>query len=121
MIGSKKTILSLALALLMGGLLSNVAFAHLCTNPNINDNAVVGTFDVATGTFTLAKDNGTSLEDGTFNGAWVKLVFPWGDSYNIFVRHLLPDGARLSGPGGDGCDGKGIDDLDDCLTIPPPA
>lgn len=43
-----------------------------------------------------------------------------GKSNPVLVHGLLPDGARNSGPGNDGCDGKGIDDLDVCLAMAAP-
>lgn len=118
---SKRLILSLVLALLLGGVATNAALAHVCNNPNINDNALVATvtfnadFEVAS--YELHKDNGSSVEEAIVHGAWVKLVFPWGDSFNVFVRKTLPDGALDSGPGENGCDGKGIDDIDACLAM----
>ncbi|MFN2195731.1 MAG: hypothetical protein ACK2UW_06365 [Anaerolineales bacterium] len=112
---SKKLMIALVLTLLLAGLVTNAALAFDCNNPNIDDNAVVGVFDVATETFTPNKSNWGTFD--SVHGAWIKLVFPWGDSYNIFVKSLLPDGARNAGPGDDGCDGKGIDDLDVCLAM----
>jgi hypothetical protein len=124
MITNRRMVLSIVLALLVAGLMANTALAFDCNNPNLNGKAVLGTFDIATETFTPAKANfGTIDELGNFvklHGAWIKLVFPWGDSYNIFVHGLLPDGARNAGPGNDGCDGKGIDDLDACLAMTAP-
>jgi hypothetical protein len=111
--------ISLALALMVAALLSNVALAFECTNPNMNDNAVIGVFDAATGTFTPNKPNWGSFETFKFHGAWVKIVFPWGQSFNIFVHGVLPDGALDSGPGENGCDGKGIDDIEACLAMVP--
>jgi hypothetical protein len=107
--------IALVLALLVGGLVSNIALAFECNNPNLNDHAIVAIFDVATGTSTPTKPNPGS-EDHV-HGAWVKVVLPWGDSYNIFVQKTLPDGALNAGPGEDPCDGKGIDDLDGCLAM----
>ncbi len=114
-----KWVLPIVLALMLGGMMTNAALAFDCNNPNINPNAVVGTFTVATGTFTPNKANWGSFDSG-FHGAWVEIVFPWGASYNIFVQNLLPDGARDSGPGENGCDGIGIDDLDVCLAMTAP-
>ncbi len=114
-----KLVLPIILALLLGGMITNAALAFDCNNPNINDNAVVGVFDVASQTFTPTKANWGSFDTG-FHGAWVQIVFPWGASYNIFVQGLLPDGARNSGPGENGCDGIGIDDLDVCLAMAAP-
>jgi len=121
----KRLMLSVVLALLLAVLMVNVAFAFDCNNPNIDDHAVVGTYDIATDTFTPNKSNWGSLEDFKFNGAFVKLVFPWGDSYNVFVINVQPDGvlpagALNSGPGDNLCDGKGIDDLDACLMMSAP-
>jgi hypothetical protein len=118
MLSKRRLVVAITLALMVAGLMVNAALAFDCNNPNINDNAVIGKFDVATETFTPYKSNWGSFDQ--FHGAWVKIVFPWGDSYNIFVQKLLPDGARNSGPGNDGCDGKGIDDLDVCLAMTGP-
>lgn len=114
----RRLLLAVVLALMLSGALANVALAFDCNNPNINDNAVIGVFDIATETFTPTKANWGTFDQ--FHGAWVKLVFPWGDSYNVFVQKLLPDGARNAGPGDNLCDGKGIDDLDACLMVMPP-
>jgi hypothetical protein len=122
--GSKRLLIALVLALLMGGAISSAALAHECTNPNINDNAIVGTlyvpedFDFANATFVPAKNNPYSADFMHIHGAWIKIVLPFGfGEYNVFVKSLLPDGALDSGPGEDGCDGKGIDDLDACLAM----
>lgn len=119
---TRRFILSFVLALLVGGMVTNAAYAFHCSNPNINDNALVGVFDIASGTFTPTKSNWGSFdeESAQFNGAWVKLVFPWGDSFNVFVKGVLPDGAMNAGPGDNLCDGRGIDDLDACLAMPAP-
>ena len=114
----RRLALPVMLALVMTMLLTSVVFAFDCNNPNINNNAVVGTFDIATGTFTPNKANWGTFDQ--VHGAWVQPSFPGGASYNIFVQSLLPDGARNSGPGNDGCDGKGIDDLDVCLAMSAP-
>ena len=111
----RRLVLSLVLGLMMAALMTNVALAFECTNPNINDNAVVGTFDADTGVFTPNKPNWGGFEK--VHGAWVKIVFPWGQSFNIFVHGVLPDGALDSGPGENGCDGKGIDDIEACLAM----
>jgi len=118
--GSKRLMIALVLALLMGGLVSNVALAFQCTNPNLNDHAVVAIFDVATGTSTPTKPNAASEDFVHIHGAWVKVVLPWGDSFNVFVQKTLPDGALDAGPGENPCDGKGIDDLDGCLAMVAP-
>lgn len=109
----RQFVLSLVLAFMLAAMLTNVALAFECTNPNINDKAVVGVFDAATETFTPSKPNWGGFEK--VHGAWVKIVFPTGQSFNIFVHGVLPDGALDSGPGEDGCDGKGIDDIEACL------
>ena len=114
----RRLLLAVVLALMLSGVLANVALAFDCNNPNINDNAVVGVFDIATETFTPNKANWGSFDK--VHGAWVKLLFPWGDSYNVFVHRLLPDGALNAGPGDNLCDGIGIDDLDACLMVMPP-
>ena len=113
--GMRRLGISLVLGLIMAVLFTSVALAFDCNNPNVNDNAVVGVFDVASETFTPNKANWGSFDK--IHGAWVKLVLPGDLSYNIFVKSLLPDGARNSGPGDNGCDGKGIDDLDACLAM----
>lgn len=115
---TRRFVLSLVLSLLVAALVTNVALAFECTNPNVNDHAVVGIFDAATGTFTPTKPNWGSFEK--VHGAWVKIVFPWGQSFNIFVHGVLPDGALDSGPGENGCDGVGIDDVEVCLAMTAP-
>jgi hypothetical protein len=115
---SKRLILSLVLALLVGGLVTNVAFAFHCSNPNQNENALVGEFDESTLTFTPYKDNGSYVDivggEIRINGAWVKIIPQTGDPFTIFIRGVLPDGAMNAGPGDNLCDGKGIDDLEGC-------
>ncbi len=113
--GKKRFSIALVLGLMLAALVTSAALAFDCNNPNIDDHAVVGTFNVQTDTFTPNKANW-----GTFDkvhGAWVKLVLDDDLSFNIFVKALLPDGARDSGPGENGCDGKGIDDMDVCLEM----
>lgn len=121
--GSARFIIALMLALLMGGVFSSAALAHQCSNSNINENAIVGTlyvpddFDFSNATFVPAKNNPASADFMHIHGAWIKMVLPFGlGEFNIFVHGLLPDGALDSGPGEDGCDGKGIDDIDACLA-----
>lgn len=121
--GSKRKIFAVMLALLMGAVFSSTALAHVCTNPNINDNAIVGTlyvpddFNFDNATFVAAKNNPFSADGMKVHGAWIKLVLPFGlGEYYLYVKSVLPDGALDSGPGEDGCDGKGIDDLDACLA-----
>ena len=97
--------------------MSNVAFAFHCSNPNLNDNALIGEVDIATQTFTPYKENWGSMETYKFHGVWVKLIFPWGQYFNVFVKGVLPDGAMNAGPGEVLCDGKGIVDPDACLVI----
>jgi len=116
----KRLVLALVLALMAAALMSNVALAFDCNNPNLNDHALVGEFDIATETFTPYKANWGSFETFKFHGAWVKLIFPWGQSFNVWVHGVLPDGALDSGPGENGCDGKGIDDIEACLAIQAP-
>lgn len=120
---SRRTIFALVLALLMAGVFSGAALAHICNNPNINDNAIVGTiyvpddFNFDNATFVPAKNKPFSADGMKIHGAWVKLVLPFGlGDYYLYVKSVLPDGALDSGPGEDGCDGKGIDDLDACLA-----
>jgi hypothetical protein len=123
-------VLSIVLALVLAGFVTSVTQAFDCTNPNLNDNAVVGTVYIGQGSFTFEpnKTNYGSFEDLKFHGAWVKLVFPWGDSFNVFIKAFdengnpstLPVGALNSGPGDNLCDGKGIDTIEACLAITPP-
>jgi len=110
-------VIAVVVALMAAALMANVALAFECTNPNLNDKALIGEFDIATETFTPYKANWGSLEAFKFHGAWVKLIFPWGQSFNVFVHGVLPDGALDSGPGENGCDGKGIDDIEACLAM----
>ena len=110
-----RLVIALVLALMVAALMSNVALAFECNNPNLNDKALLGEFDIATETFTPYKANWGSF--GQFHGAWVKLIFPWGQSFNVFVHGVLPDGALDAGPGENGCDGKGIDDIEACLAL----
>jgi hypothetical protein len=107
----------------MAGLMVNAAFAFDCSNPNINDHAVVAVYDEATDTLTFTKSNWGVISEEKFklNGAFVKIILVSGESFNIFVINVqpdgvLPDGALNSGPGSDLCDGKGIDDVDACLS-----
>jgi hypothetical protein len=111
---SLKLVLTMVLALILGGMVTNAALAFDCNNPNINDNALLGEFNIATGTFTPYKANWGSFDQ--LHGAYVKLVFPTGNAYNVWVHGILPSGALDAGPGNNLCDGVGIDDTEACLA-----
>ncbi len=105
----------LVLSMMMTLLVAAPAFAHYCTNVSKKAGAgSIGTYNVATDTFTPAK----KLNGKESNGGFITIT-DGVHTYDVFNHNLLPEGARAAGPGGDDlCDGRGVDDALACLGIP---
>jgi len=83
------------------------ASAHDCVNTQrAGKGGIVGTYDVATDTFTPSGAKG--------NPAFVKIVLPDGSSTYLFVHSGGPANDGVV-PGAKNCDGKGLDLLSLCF------
>jgi len=83
------------------------ALAHNCYNTQRSGTGgTVGTYDVATDTFTESGQKG--------NPAFVRLVFPDGSSGYVFV-HSASEVNDYVVPGAKDCDGKGLDNFEACF------
>ena len=95
---------------------TSAAFAHGCYPADKPAGAgSIGTFNIATGSFTPGKNN-----PGEFNnGGFVTFTDGFSFTYDLFLHQYLPDGALAAGPDGDNlCDGRGVDEALTCLGIP---
>jgi len=107
----KRLTVFLAAAMTLTMMSAAPAFAHHCTNVSKNPGAgSIGTYNVATDTFTPAREHG--------GGGFVTITDGSTFSYDVFANRTLPEGAMKAGPQGDSeCDGVGIDDALACLGI----
>ena len=105
----KRLTVLLAAAMMLTLLAAAPALAHHCTNVSKQAGAgSIGTYNVATETFTPAQPGGgfiTITDGATF-------------SYDVYLHQTLPEGALAAGPGGDDqCDGQAVDNALACLGI----
>lgn len=85
------------------------ASAHDCYNTQkaAGSGGSIGTFDVATDTFTPSNQKG--------NPAFVEIAFPDGTSGFVFL-HSAGEKNGYVVPGAKDCDGKGLDNFVMCLS-----
>lgn len=83
------------------------AWARSCFNTQRSGTGgTVGTFDVATDTFTPSGQKG--------NPAFVRVVFPDGSAGYLFI-HSAGEVHEYVIPGARDCDGKGLDNFEACF------
>jgi hypothetical protein len=114
---SKRLGVATITAVLLAAVMASAAFAHACFPANKPGGASsIGIYDVSTGTFTPARENGGDL----YNGGFVTFTDGQGFYLDVFLHELLPEGALEAGPDGDNmCDGVGIDFALACLGVTP--
>ena len=84
------------------------ALAHDCynTQKRAGSGGTVGTYDVASDTFTPSRAKG--------NPTFVEVVFPDGSSGFLFI-HSAGECNDYVVPGAKDCDGKGLDNFNACF------
>ena len=85
------------------------ASAFDCNNPNkaAGSGGTIGTYNVATDTFTPSGAPG--------NPVFVEILLPTGTSTFLFVHAAKGVGGVV--PGAKGCDGKGLDNFEACMGV----
>ena len=93
-------------AFVLGGASSASAFDCFNTQKAAGSGGTVGTYDVATDTFTESGAPG--------NPVFVEIVFPDGSSNFLFI-HAAGEANGYVVPGAKDCDGKGLDNFESCM------